>query len=159
MTWELSQKYEDRLRTHTIEVRQTANGRITIQPDEILRNQLILGIFVTDNTAGGIIAPSGRALASKAAQDSATLNLLHGNDQILSNHPLSDLVRQTTDNTLRIFNYCRFNPSKSVLSRKCVNEGDLKYGGRISCRRIGNVDGRLRRIKSTVIEYTKCIIR
>lgn len=115
MTTELVELYGDKLRSHSIEVEilTAANGKFFLPDDSILRNENIVAVFVPDNQDDSASSPLGSPLVSNAAVRSAYLNLKFENEEVYSDHPLSDLLITDGDRTVRRLDMCGLNPSKS----------------------------------------------
>lgn len=122
MTFELAQKYGCDLATHTIEVPINSTGVCKLQNDEILRNKQIVGVMFKDNPNSDLKTMEGRDLATPGMLNNAYFKLMHNNDQVLSYHPVSDLVRNAVESHIRQFDMPGFNPTNSeiVIANKAL---------------------------------------
>lgn len=115
MTTELIEQYGDRLRSHSVEVPipTASNGKFMLPDDSILRNEKIVALFVPDNQDDSAKSPLGNTLVSNAAVRSGFLNLKFENEEVYSDHPLSDLLSSSSDRSIRRLEMAGLNPSKS----------------------------------------------
>ena len=72
-------------------------------------------MFIPDNKDDSAYSPSGRPLASNVAIRSSYLTLKAGNDDVLSEHPLSDLLITEYDREVKLFDLCEMNPQRSTI--------------------------------------------
>lgn len=108
--------YGNNVQSISLEVQITATGGKYFLPDDAtLRNKEIIGAFVPDNADGSAYSPLGRPLATNAAVRSSWLTLKEVSDDILSAHPLSDLLITSSDKTIRQVNFCGLNPQSSYI--------------------------------------------
>jgi hypothetical protein len=116
MTPELVKEYQDKVATTSVEVEiGGTSGTYALPDDSILRDKRILGFFVMPNESGTAKSPMNRPLASEAAVNSSYLTLKFVNDDVISSHPLSDFRTNKDDRTLRRWDICGLNPSKSYI--------------------------------------------
>lgn len=116
MTPELIQQYGDKVATTSIEVQiGSTSGTYPLPDDSILRDKVVVGLFVMSNGSGTAKSPMNRALASEAAVNSSYLTLKFVNDDVISSHPLSDFRPSKEDRSIRRIKICGFNPSKSFI--------------------------------------------
>src|SRR5690606_41909482 len=96
---------------------QIANtgGNYYLPDNTIVRNKRIVGMFIPDNTGDTAYSPSGRPLASNAAILSSYITLKAYNDDILSEHPCSELLITTADKSILLVELCNVNPQKSTI--------------------------------------------
>lgn len=116
MTPELIQQYHDKVATTSVEVEINGTGGTYPLPDDaILRDKTILGFLVMPNGSGTAKSPMNRALASEAAVNSSYLTMKFVNDDVISSHPLSDFRPSKEDRSIRRWEICGLNPSKSFI--------------------------------------------
>lgn len=112
----LVEKYGPKLATLGIEIQiATTGGTYNMPDDNIIRNKRLVGLFVPDNKDDSAYSPSGRPLVSNAAIRSSYLTLKAGNDDVLSEHPLSDLLITEYDREVKMVDLCDVNPQRSTI--------------------------------------------
>lgn len=112
----LVSKYGENLATTAIEVQITAVTQTYALPDDVnLRNKRVVGMFISDNTAGNANSPTGRPLVSNNAVRACFLTLKQNNDDVLQQFAMGALLQEQGHREIVLFDFCSMNPQKSTI--------------------------------------------
>jgi hypothetical protein len=112
------EKYGDRVKSHSVEVKITdATGKYFLPDDAILRSKVIVGVFCVKNPDDNAYSPdSDRPIISDNGLNSAYLTLVCDSKEVISNHPLMHLAVNEYDRSVKEIMVPMLTPSKSFVT-------------------------------------------